>query len=532
MTPARPAADPGHAKPSPGALERLRRAAGGLLVALVLAVYLPSLPGDFLTYDDPWLVEDNPVLRLGFRDAVRAIFLDLGAPTRLALGAEYLPLRDLSYWVDRCLGLGPPGMRAEQLLLYVAAVLLVRSVLIARLPSRAAAEVASLGFALHPVHVESVAWIAGRKDVLALVFVAAALRAYEARGLARWAVVPLLAAAHFSKSMSIVAGGLLVAQDLLARRRPPALLLSACAAVALAALGVHHVVGERVTMVGGPLAGNPWGAWCTMGHVWLAYLEVLAWPPSLALMHEVAVRPALDLVGALGWASLAGGAVVGVLRWRRREPFVLVVWLWIVLPLAPVSQVLVPLQNVMADRYLWLSVLGVGLALAAAWQTGTAGKLAATAALGLWLAGSAWRATLFGDGVALFERETRRTRGPRAPYVLATTFERRNDTPAAELAYRRAIERPCDARCEPALLATNRLARLLVDGGRPEQAEPILRAAQQRFPDDAAVPFNLVKVLYRLGKVDEARGLFEQSRARFPDHSEDAARRSPPSPLR
>jgi hypothetical protein len=224
-----------------------------------------------------------------------------------------------------------------------------------------------LVFALHPVHVESVAWIAGRKDVLALAFVAAALWAYSSRSRLAWAAVPLLIGAHFSKSMSVVAVGLLLAQDLLARRRPRWAILSAAAGMALSAAALHYFVGRSVAMLGGPFQGQRWAAFCTMGEVWLAYLRTLAWPAQRSIVYEVPRRMALGVASALGWALLVGGAVLGVLRWRKGHPVPLAVWLWLVLPLIPVSQVFLPLENVQADRYLWLSVLGLGLALPALW---------------------------------------------------------------------------------------------------------------------------------------------------------------------
>jgi hypothetical protein len=217
----------------------------------------------------------------------------------------------------------------------------------------------------------------------------------------------------------------------------------------------------------------------------------------------------------------------------------LAAWLWLVVPLAPVSQVFFPLQNVMADRYLWLSVLGLGLLLGATWRLGRAGVVATAAALGVWLVGSAWRASQFGDGVALFERETRVSRGALAPYLLAGTHARRGNVPAAERTYRFALDRPCGPSCEPILDSSNALARLLVHDGRPAEAEPILRAASQRFPDDPAVAFNLVKVLYRLDRVEDAKALYVESRTRFPRYQpkesrplgQPAAARGPSPPL-
>ncbi|HVZ32973.1 MAG TPA: hypothetical protein VG963_11135, partial [Polyangiaceae bacterium] len=410
----------------------LQRAVPWLIGALVIVLYLPSIPGDFLAYDDPWLVENNPILKFPLGAALRSIFFDLDFYTRFSLGAEYLPLRDVSYWIDRALGLGAPAMRAEQVFIYIAAVLLVRAALLLNLRSRIAAEVVTLCFALHPVHVESVAWIAGRKDVLALFFIAAALRAYEAPGRRSWAAVPLLVLAYFSKSMSIVACGLLLAQDLIARRRPRWGVLSVSALLAVLSLQLHGMVGARVSMLSGPLAGDRATAWRTMGHVWLRYLQVLAWPPKLALMHEVPRPVTWDAASLLGWGLIAAGALAGVLWLRRGKPLVLACWLWTVVPLVPVSQVLVPLQNVMADRYLWLSVFGVGLLLARLWQLGRLGAWGVLVALGVWATGSAWRADSFADGVALFSREIPLTRGAAAPVALAEAYVRRLNLDSAE----------------------------------------------------------------------------------------------------
>src|SRR5690554_3287993 len=76
-----------------------RHAGLGWALATLL-IYLPSLPGPYLVYDDAWLIQENPILDWGLGAAARAIFADFTFETRLALGAEYLPLRDLSYWLD------------------------------------------------------------------------------------------------------------------------------------------------------------------------------------------------------------------------------------------------------------------------------------------------------------------------------------------------------------------------------------------------------------------------------------------------
>lgn len=493
-----------------------RHAGLGWALATLL-IYLPSLPGPYLVYDDAWLIQENPILDWGLGAAARAIFADFTFETRLALGAEYLPLRDLSYWLDVQLwGRHPQPMRLVQLALYVVAIGLLRAALLRCLESRATAEVATGCFALHPAHVESVAWLAGRKDVLALLFVCAAAYVYESRGRLRLAVPALLLMAYFSKSMSIVACGLLLAQDLLARRRPRFGLLGISCAAGVFALWVHWRVGARVSMVGGPLSGDRAHALLTMGEVWLEYVKLSLYPPALSVVHDVEPLRSVSFASVVGWLLLVGSGV-GALVSARQRPALLGIWLWAVLPLAPVSQFLVPLQNVLADRYLWLSVLALGLALGFSWNKGAVGKGLAVAALSVLACGSAWRATLFGDGALLFADATRKTTGSGAPYNLAMTLEGRGDLEGAAAAYALAIQRPCSD-CEPARRASNNLARLLVRAGAPEEAELVLRAAVERWPSDPKARFNLVKALTRAGKAEEARALYAEARSRFPDY--------------
>src|SRR5262245_33835197 len=174
-----------------------------LLAALVTAAYAPSLGGGFLNYDDGWLVEKNPVLERGDVGALAAIWTDLGARTREGLGAEYLPVRDTFVWLERrAFGASAAAMRSIGLALYLGGVLLMRAYLVRALPG--VGEVAAWLFALHPVHAESAAWLAGQKDLLALLFVAAALVLYAAdRRL--WAVPGLVLAAVLAKSVAVIA---------------------------------------------------------------------------------------------------------------------------------------------------------------------------------------------------------------------------------------------------------------------------------------------------------------------------------------
>jgi hypothetical protein len=498
----------------------------GFAIVLLL-VYLPSLSGGFLVWDDPWLVLQNGLLaRAGTRE-VWAILTDLSFSTRYTLGAEYLPLRDLSHVLEStAFGLTPQLLRFDNLILYVVAILLLREALLCTLGRKWTTELCVLIFALHPVHVESVAWIAGRKDVLALAFVAAMLWAWcrEEGRLIGWSIL-FYAAALLSKSMSVAAIVLIVVFDLVAERRLAwrALLLLAIPAVLL--MPLHWKVGSLMHMVGSPPGGTRWAAAATMGPVWWRYLECCFNPAALSIVHDVPTRTAWNAVATSGWLFVIGSGLAAARTWwRNDEPAWLAAWLTFFVPLAPVSQVFAPLQNRMADRYLWLSVLALAWIMAFLMRKlERLGMSAGVLLVLLFAASTAWRAGLFADSVSLFSDATRKTTASTvAPYLLGYALEQRKNEPAARAAYAEVLRR--NGQDDATRSATNNLARLEVSRGALTEAEAILRKGIQKFPEDGKMRDNLIKVLFRKGKVEEARRLFG-----FPPSSSKPAAPGKPS---
>jgi protein O-mannosyl-transferase len=490
------------------------------LALVVIAVYAASLRGGFLNYDDDWLIENNPIFRRA--DALRAIWTDLGAETRQQLGAEYLPVRDTLMWLEvRLCGLSPHALRAVSLLLYLAALLLLRRYLRATLadvpagarPPPAVAELAVFLFAVHPVHVESVAWLAGQKDLCALVLAAAALLLY-ARGRAPWAVPLLVLLAALGKGVAVAVPLLLLAHDWLTRRRPGWTALGALVAAAIA-LVVHLRVGRMVGMLAPWPGGGRMATAATMGPIWLRYLVESFVPVGLSIRHEVAIHGATDLwawAAYLPLVALAAAAVAAARRGRRLPAFALA---WFIVPLLPTSQVLAPLQNVMADRYLLLAVLGPCLALAALgrWRPGLLVVASVVAVFG---ALTVARAGVFTGSVPLWtDAVAREPASARAHYQLGMALRQANRPVEAEAAFRRALA-VAAAGDDIGRRAANNLAALLASSGRLQEAQAVLRDAVARFPDDPRALGNLAEVTARLGQEAEARRLFETLRRRFP----------------
>src|SRR5215475_3242177 len=163
------------------ALGTARRHPGILLLGLALvaaaAIYAPTLGRGLVSYDDPWLYRDNFVVAHPSTHALRAVFFELDphSPVRYALGAEYLPVRDLSVMLDVALwGEAYGGFHLTNLVIYLAAIALVFAMLDGFGVDRKIAGLAVLIWAIHPSHAESVAWLAERKGLLGALFAAAA----------------------------------------------------------------------------------------------------------------------------------------------------------------------------------------------------------------------------------------------------------------------------------------------------------------------------------------------------------------------
>ena len=482
-----------------------------MITLVLLLVYFPSINSGFLVWDDPWLVDQSVHASRAANHDIASIFADFSLATRLSLGAEYLPLRDLSHWVEAAtIGLQPARMRIDNLFLYVIAILLLRIAMLNTLGRKWTTELCVMLFALHPVHAESVAWITGRKDVLALCFTMGMLWAWckeEGRSLG-WTIF-FYACALLSKSISVAAIVLLPVFDLVAERRIAwrSLLLTLLPAVVI--MPLHWKVGSLVHSAGSLAGGSRWTAAATMGPVLWRYLECCFNPSALSAAHDVPTRTAFSIAGAAAWVTAIVSCLAAIRSWwRDDEPAWLAAWLTFFVPLIPTSQILIPLQTRMADRYLWLSVLGLSWLVALlVRKLERIGALVGLFLLVLFGAGTAFRANLFGDSVSLFSDATRKTTlSTTAPYLLGYAWEQRKNEPAARSAYEEVLRR--NAQDDNTHSATNNLARLETRRGALAHAESILRKGIQQFPEDGKMRDSLIKVLFREGKVDEARHLF------------------------
>lgn len=339
----------------------------GLVFVVAVGLYLPTLRYGFVQ-DDRAIIAQNPAAH-SIPAAARA-FDDPYWPPESG-GGLYRPLTILTYAVDWTLSGGSPGwMHAVNALLHGVVTVLLVAVLLRWLPVPGAVA-AGLVFALHPVHVEGVASLVSRAELLVA---AGALGAVLLARRRRWnAAVTCAAAAMLSKEHGVVAGVLILLDDWLesgGRPRYPRGLYIALAIVTGAYLAAWLAVGRAgLSDVAPPFHGA--GAWerlaVALPAVWRA-ATLLVWPVDLSADYSPQVIPARTGPSAAMVLGLL--VVLGLLwlswRWRRRAPLLVFAGAATALAYLPTSNLLFASGVVLAERALYLPVLlpaaGFGMA--------------------------------------------------------------------------------------------------------------------------------------------------------------------------
>jgi len=355
-----------------------RATALGCLIAVTLAAYVRVLQCGFINYDDPTYASENRYVAMGLTPEGLAY-----AWTTFDLG-NWIPLTWMSLQLDASLfGINPIAFHATNLGLHVVNVLLV-FLLLGRLtgsPGKSFA-VAAL-FAVHPLHVESVAWVSERKDVLSTFWLLLTLLAYEryaALGRRRWylAVLICFLLGLLSKPMLVTVPLLLLLMDVwpLARKvetfdvqgnpiddaRPGiGLLLEKWPLFLLSlVIGVITIAAQdsgRSAFIGADRLSVAVRIGNAM-HAYAWYLLKTAFPVGLAVMYPHPLE-------GLSWPVVAVSAMVLlamtglVLIGGRPRRHLLFGWGWFLVSLLPVIGILQVGSQAYADRYSYLPHLGL-----------------------------------------------------------------------------------------------------------------------------------------------------------------------------
>ena len=333
-----------------------------LLVA-IFAVYAPVRHFDFVNFDDPEYVRDNPQIRAGFTSQ------SLAWAFSSTESANWFPVTRLSHLLDAQLF----GMRAglhhlPSVLFHALAALCLFGFLRRATRARWPSALVALLFALHPLHVESVVWVAERKDVLCAFFWFLALWAYvryaERPGVGRYLLVLLpFCLGLMSKPMIVTLPLVLLLLDVWPLGRRPAFRekLPFFALSAAGAMATYLV--QRGSAAVQALGAFPLGLRLENALVsYVVYIARMLWPARLAVFYPYPSQiPWWQAV--LAALALAGISIL-VLRCRRSRPYLAAGWLWYLVTLAPVIGLVQVGAQARADRYMYVPMVGLAIMLA------------------------------------------------------------------------------------------------------------------------------------------------------------------------
>jgi tetratricopeptide (TPR) repeat protein len=494
-----------------------------LLALATLAIYAQTAAHGYVAYDDDQYVYQNPWVKAGLTAS------NIAWAFTTFFYANWHPLTWISYMLDFSLFGGNPGLQhlvnvafhlASALLLFLALDRMTHQ------PWRCAL-VAAI-FAVHPLHVESVAWISERKDVLSTFFEMLALLLYI-RYTRRPGVRSYLSAAVafglslLAKPMAVTFPFVLLLLDywplrriewplkaapvrrLLVEKTP---LLAMAAAASVLTFMAQRGFGAMVSLTRLPLPERIANAALAC----VDYMEKAFWPVDLAVLYPA--RPPAPVAVATAVLILVALTVVAW-RWVKQRPYFAVGWLWYLGMLVPVIGLVQVGVQAMADRYTYVPMVGLSIALI--WtvadfvENRAALRTAAAAVAVLALAaftGAAYRqAAYWKNSRTLFEHTLAVTRDN---YIiqnnLGVVLANEGNSAEAVALYRAALATAPDYAAALANLGHEQLK-----SGQLGEAYANITKALDFSPDLASAQADLGLLLAARGDFEEARRHIERS---------------------
>jgi tetratricopeptide (TPR) repeat protein len=484
------------------------------LAAIIWIVYGQSLHFQFVNYDDNQFVFGNATVLHGMTlkgvaSAFRAHGMD-----------NWIPMATLSHMLDcQFYGLNAGGHHLTNVLLHTAAAILLFLVL-RRMTSALwrSAFVASL-FAIHPLGVESVAWVTERKDILSGLFLILTLGAYTGyvrnRSSFAWYMAALLFAALglMSKPMLVTLPFALLLLDYwplqrfspsTARRllveKIPFLLLSTAACFVTFAM--QQKTGAVKTLASVPMPIRIENTFVS----YMRYLGKIFYPENLAVLYPRQEQWPLVLVvlSAVLFIVISAAAIAS----RKRFPFVFTGWFWFAGMLVPVIGLIQVGEQAMADRYVYLPQIGLYLLLAwlvaeltprlpyRAWLPGSLSSVIVAALI----CRAHAQASYWQNSEALWTHTLACTRDNLiAHYNFGNALLQKGDVNGAIIEYREALK--VDSHNA---VARNNLGTALLQKREADEAMHQYRQAIQDDPGYILARINLANQLLPEGQVDEA----------------------------
>ena len=494
--------------------------AGAALVALIVAVFATVRHHDFVDYDDPTFITGNAGVRQGLTiESVRWAF----SPAN-AYAATGGPLTWLSHMLDvELFGMTPGPQHIANLLLHAINSLLLMGLLWRLTGAIGRSVVVAALFAVHPLHVESVAWISERKDLLSTMFwllTTFAYTAYTRRpGIIRYAgVFVLLTLGLMAKPVLATLPFTLLLLDFWPLARAPLSwsdrrrwLMFAVEKLPLLAPAIGAMLmtisAQRQIGAVSSAATLSWTFRLSNAAVsYLTYLRKMVWPGDLAVFYPY--PPHISML-ATCLAALALVAM-SVIAWRsaRTRPYVTFGWFWYVGTLIPMIGLVQVGSHAMADRFTYVPLIGIFIIVvwgaAELFSSLPRGRqISATAAVvAVAACATAARAQVntWRNSEALWTQALAVTEGNfRGHAGMAEIAAGRGELDSAIAHYKEAVRLAPDA---PDWHVN--LGLLLIRKGQFADAAAEFRGALQLRPDDPETHNNLGAMLSRLGATRDA----------------------------
>ena len=490
-----------------------------MLILLAIVPYWQTLNHDFVNFDDPSYVSENPIVHQGLTwNNIQWAFTTMQA-------GNWHPLTWLSHMMDcQMYGLQPGWHHLTNLLIHGANTALLFMALRAMTGAMWRSALVAAFFAVHPVHVESVAWIAERKDVLSTFFGLCALWAYakyarETSALRYGVVACFFVLSLLTKPMLVTLPFVLLLLDFWplnrfstgggdGSSRFASLLLEKLPLIAISAVSsvvtfiAQHAAGAVAPIELLPLQQR-------LANTILAYASYLGktvWPVNLAVIYPL---PNKIMIVPLLIATVALIAItVVVWIYGRERRWLIMGWLWYLGTLVPVIGLVQVGDQSMADRYTYFPLIGVFIMLiwsipAAAFASGTNRRLlsAGVALILLTLIALTWlHLRVWQNTNTLFDYALKvTTRNFVAENLYAGALGSDGDMAGAKAHIERALELKPDYAG-----AHYNLGLVLLREHNFEKAREQFTTALQTLPRDPMIWNGLGVANINLGKPDEA----------------------------
>jgi tetratricopeptide (TPR) repeat protein len=491
-----------------------------VLAAITFAVFGQTLHHGFVDFDDSDYVYNNPMVIQGLTPkGIIWAFTAMDA-------YNWHPLTWLSHMLDcQLYGLNPGGHHLTNVLLHTTTVIALFLVLRQMTGAFWRSAFVAAIFAIHPLRVESVAWVAERKDILSGLFFMLTIGAYvryvrrSGSRVCYGLVMLLFAMGLMSKPMLVTLPLVLLLLDYwpLQRAEPrklaglvmeklPLLALStvSCAVTLLAQQ-------ENIQLTGSfSLPDRLANALVAC----MVYLGQMVYPAGLAALYPYPLNGLPSWEVALAGMLLAGLSTL-VFWQRRRQPWLLVGWFWYLVMLLPVVGIIQVGDQAHADRYTYLPQIGIYVAVtwlvaewSAKWQAGRVAMGGLMAGVIGVLMACAWKQAAYwkNDKTLWTHTLACTTNNYMAHFNLGNALRDEGKRNEAITQFQKALQIHPDY-----AQAHDNLGNLFREDGRMDEAITQFQQALQINPDNAKAHNNLGYTLLQMGRVDEAIAQFQQA---------------------